>query len=255
MASMGIYVFNPRLLERLLRADADDPESAHDFGKNIVPGAIDKLRGAFTLLVWDRPRGEVLAFRDHAGLHPLYWAEGERGAVLFSPSIDLLLAQPGVRREINRAAIADHLSHRWPDKEETCFASIRRVPPGNVLRLTERDRRLERHWSPGMRDEKIDWIAEDDIGRFDGLFEQAVRRSAGGAATAISLSGGLDSISVAGVLTALLGGVMCFAQRHLKRLLAYSTISHMGLMLIGFGLLVLGLRAAARRRQVEGTIF
>jgi len=44
MASMGIYVFNPRLLERLLRADAEDPASAHDFGKNIIPEAIDKLR-------------------------------------------------------------------------------------------------------------------------------------------------------------------------------------------------------------------
>jgi multicomponent Na+:H+ antiporter subunit D len=52
-------------------------------------------------------------------------------------------------------------------------------------------------------------------------------------------AGGLRLILVgAGVLTALLGGVMCFAQRHLKRLLAYSTISHMGVMLIGFGLLV-----------------
>jgi len=44
LASMGIYVFNPRLLERLLRADAEDPASAHDFGKNIIPEAIDKLR-------------------------------------------------------------------------------------------------------------------------------------------------------------------------------------------------------------------
>jgi multicomponent Na+:H+ antiporter subunit D len=40
-----------------------------------------------------------------------------------------------------------------------------------------------------------------------------------------------------GTLTAVLGGVMCFGQRHIKRLLAYSTISHMGLMLIGFALL------------------
>src|SRR5438105_1490933 len=40
-----------------------------------------------------------------------------------------------------------------------------------------------------------------------------------------------------GVITALLGAVMCFSQRHLKRLLAFSTISHMGLMTIGFGLL------------------
>ena len=44
LASMGIYVFNPRLLERLLRADAEDPASAHDFGKNVIPQAIDNLR-------------------------------------------------------------------------------------------------------------------------------------------------------------------------------------------------------------------
>ena len=44
LASMGIYVFNPRLLERLLRADAENPASAHDFGKNIIPAAIENLR-------------------------------------------------------------------------------------------------------------------------------------------------------------------------------------------------------------------
>lgn len=41
----------------------------------------------------------------------------------------------------------------------------------------------------------------------------------------------------AGVSTAVLGAVLCFSQRHIKRLLAFSTISHMGLMLAGFGLL------------------
>jgi len=44
LGSMGIYVFNPKLLERLLRADAADPKSAHDFGRNIVPDAIENLR-------------------------------------------------------------------------------------------------------------------------------------------------------------------------------------------------------------------
>ena len=44
LASMGIYVFNPRLLERMLRADAENEASAHDFGKNIIPEAIDNLR-------------------------------------------------------------------------------------------------------------------------------------------------------------------------------------------------------------------
>jgi multicomponent Na+:H+ antiporter subunit D len=38
-----------------------------------------------------------------------------------------------------------------------------------------------------------------------------------------------------GALAALLGGVMCLLQRHLKRLLAFSTISHVGIMLVGAG--------------------
>ncbi|MEA2418610.1 MAG: multicomponent Na+:H+ antiporter subunit [Thermoleophilaceae bacterium] len=42
---------------------------------------------------------------------------------------------------------------------------------------------------------------------------------------------------VAGTLTALVGALMCFGQRHLKRMLAFATISHVGLFLIGFGLL------------------
>ena len=44
LASMGIYVFNPKLLERLLREDSEDPASTHDFGRNIIPRAIESLR-------------------------------------------------------------------------------------------------------------------------------------------------------------------------------------------------------------------
>ena len=44
LASMGIYVFNAQLLERLLMEDAADPASSHDFGKNIIPKAIDALQ-------------------------------------------------------------------------------------------------------------------------------------------------------------------------------------------------------------------
>ena len=44
LASMGIYIFNPKLLERLLREDSEDPASTRDFGRNIIPRAIESLR-------------------------------------------------------------------------------------------------------------------------------------------------------------------------------------------------------------------
>lgn len=48
---------------------------------------------------------------------------------------------------------------------------------------------------------------------------------------------GLQTVFITiGVITALWGAFMCYAEHHLKRMLAFSTISHMGLMIIGFGL-------------------
>ena len=37
LASMGIYIFNWKLLRRLLVADMKNPDSSHDFGKDIIP--------------------------------------------------------------------------------------------------------------------------------------------------------------------------------------------------------------------------
>ena len=44
LASMGIYVFNARLLDKLLTADAAREDSQHDFGKNIIPAALSELQ-------------------------------------------------------------------------------------------------------------------------------------------------------------------------------------------------------------------
>ncbi|MFC1415861.1 complex I subunit 5 family protein [Streptacidiphilus cavernicola] len=55
-----------------------------------------------------------------------------------------------------------------------------------------------------------------------------------------------DVLLSAGVLTALLGALMCWQQRHIKRMLAFSTISHVGLFLVGIALLdARGLAATA----------
>ena len=44
MVSMGIYVFNREFLIDILKKDAADPDSSHDFGHDIIPEAIEKYR-------------------------------------------------------------------------------------------------------------------------------------------------------------------------------------------------------------------
>ncbi len=63
-----------------------------------------------------------------------------------------------------------------------------------------------------------------------------------------------------GLATALLGAVMCFWQRHIKRLLAFSTISHIGIIVAGCGTLTAGGLAGASlyvvgHALVKGSLF
>src|SRR5260370_27711563 len=44
-ASMGIYVIGMDRLEKMLTDDAANESSNHDFGRNIIPPAIQPLRG------------------------------------------------------------------------------------------------------------------------------------------------------------------------------------------------------------------
>jgi multicomponent Na+:H+ antiporter subunit D len=55
-----------------------------------------------------------------------------------------------------------------------------------------------------------------------------------------------DVLMALGALTAVVGALFCFRERHIKRLLAFSTISHAGMFLTGIGALTpLGLAGAA----------
>ncbi len=47
LASMGIYIFNWKLLRKMLVADMDDPNSNHDFGKDIIPALLNSNKRLF----------------------------------------------------------------------------------------------------------------------------------------------------------------------------------------------------------------
>ncbi len=157
---------------------------------------LDELKGIYAFVIGDVVRKRVLCARDRVGSHPLFYAD-VGGELLVSASISALLRDPRVSSEINRAALADHLAHRWPDPGETYFSAIRRVPPGHVLVAGSAGRRINRYWSPVPDGEEIDWVDADELEHFEELLTAAVMRFLGLGRAGIYLSGGLDSVSVA----------------------------------------------------------
>lgn len=72
-ASMGIYIFNTQFLLPALLADAEDPNSSHDFGHDILPKVIGKFR-AFAYNFYDENKKEKLYWRDAGTIDAYYEA-------------------------------------------------------------------------------------------------------------------------------------------------------------------------------------
>jgi asparagine synthetase B (glutamine-hydrolysing) len=160
--------------------------------------ALSKLRGSFVVVIIDRARGKAIVSRDPLGSHPLFYAE-TNSSVLFAAKPQPLLEHPGISRTFNRAALADHLCHRWPDPHETFFTAIRRLPPSWRAVISGGRLRLERYWDPMPEDQPARWLTPEETERFDEVFDRAIDRCIHSGHTGVFLSGGLDSISVAAV--------------------------------------------------------
>ncbi len=82
LASMGIYVFNARFLYEQLCHDATHDESAHDFGKNIIPNSIDDYR------VYAYP------FTDENRKREAYWRDVGTIDAYYEATMDLITVDP-----------------------------------------------------------------------------------------------------------------------------------------------------------------
>jgi glucose-1-phosphate adenylyltransferase len=85
-ASMGVYIFNTQLLIPILLADSEDPKSAHDFGKDILPRIIGKHR-VFAYNFVDENSKESLYWRDVGTIDAYY--EANMDLVSVSPVFNL----------------------------------------------------------------------------------------------------------------------------------------------------------------------
>src|SRR5579883_1973363 len=85
-ASMGIYVITLDRLEQLLAEDAADPASRHDFGRNIIPPAIDRLR-VFAYPFHDVETRAQAYWRDVGNVEAFYEANME--LVQLNPELNI----------------------------------------------------------------------------------------------------------------------------------------------------------------------
>jgi glucose-1-phosphate adenylyltransferase len=104
LASMGIYVFNTKLLEKLLLDDAADEKSSHDFGKDILPRGIGKLQ------VFAYP------FQDVKTRAQSYWRDVGTVDAFYDANIELVHVRPELNIYDEEWPIWTYQEHQPPAK-------------------------------------------------------------------------------------------------------------------------------------------
>jgi glucose-1-phosphate adenylyltransferase len=84
--SMGVYLFNTDVLLPVLLKDAEDPNSSHDFGKDILPKILDQYK-IYSFNFIDENKKEALYWRDVGTLEAYY--EANMDLVSVSPVFNL----------------------------------------------------------------------------------------------------------------------------------------------------------------------
>ena len=88
LASMGIYVFDAAFLYERLREDAADPDSAHDFGKDIIPAIV--RHGKAMAHRFNRSCVKAEGEREH------YWRDAGTVDAYFDANMDLTSILPAL---------------------------------------------------------------------------------------------------------------------------------------------------------------
>ena len=86
LASMGNYIFNTEFLFDQLKIDAENPDSSHDFGNDIIPSIIEK-KNVYAFRFYDEVSGGKAYWRD-VGTLDSFW-EANMELVSASPALNL----------------------------------------------------------------------------------------------------------------------------------------------------------------------
>ena len=165
---------------------------------------VDHLIGDFAFAIWDKRLQRLFCARDHFGVKPFFFARAGNSFV-FSNTLNVLRLDRRVSDELNETAIGDYLAFGLnQDLATTTFRDIQRLPPAHTLSLANGSITTRRYWKPEVKNEIRFRDAKSYVDRFTELFVTAIKDRLRTNRVSISMSGGLDSTSIAAIARNLL---------------------------------------------------
>ena len=159
---------------------------------------IKKIRGMFSICIWDKKLKKFYAYRDRFGIKPLYYSRFKSTYVFSSEIKDIIYLLKKKNFKENNIVVKNYLANSFlDDTEDSFFKDIKSVQPANIIEISNLEFKFEKYWSL-RHSEKCTLNKDEVVNRYKKALEI---HTISDVPIAYTLSGGIDSSLIAGVST------------------------------------------------------
>ena len=165
------------------------------------PQCLDRFKGMFAFVIWERDSGRLFVARDRLGIKPLYYSHNEQ-RFRFASSLPALLKGGDINTAIDPVALNYYLSfHAVVPPPHTIVQGARKVRPGHYMWVEPSGEITEQcYWELSFNIDQSRSEAEWQEALLEQLRAAVERRLVAAVDVGVLLSGGIDSSLLVGLI-------------------------------------------------------
>ncbi len=185
------------LKEGLTFATSSDTEVIIALYSHLKEKAVEKLRGMFAFVIWDKQEQTLYGARDPFGIKPFFYLEDEDRTFFASEKKSILLARPN--DVLNNEALQHYLTYQFVPEPLTLSEGIKKLEPGHYFtKKIGSPMEIKRYWRAHfhpIQKQESDFIKEIK----DVMFDSVKMHMRSDVPVGSFLSGGIDSSIIASI--------------------------------------------------------
>jgi asparagine synthase (glutamine-hydrolysing) len=161
---------------------------------------VQKLRGMFSLAIYDRTKRKLVLARDRLGKKPLHYAL-LKDKLYFGSEIKSILAVAPELAEVNAQGLLEYLYYGYVPDPITAFTGIQKLPPGHLLEFEEGKIQIREYWDLPEYNTHVPKSEEECLEELEHRLLEATRiRLISDVPLGAFLSGGTDSSTIVALM-------------------------------------------------------
>ena len=163
-----------------------------EYGEKIL----DKLRGMFAFVIYDKNTKELFAARDFYGIKPFYYAK-MGNTFIFGSEIKSFLIHPHFKKELNSKMLEYYLTFQYSPGNETFFKNVYKLMPGHYLKYKNGKLEVKKYYEIKFKEDKTKTYDEWKKGIKKRLADSIKAHKISDVEVGSFLSSGVDSSFIA----------------------------------------------------------